>query len=142
MNGVVPRSIADVIALHAAALRLVHDGEIPWVPSSTPGKSARPLCFLRDGFVELLRMEPGVAMPPHRHTGVTHVFQFEGWRRLDDGRLAGPGDYACEPAGHVDAWDVVGETALLALVIVGGEVEMLADDGSIRLRIDAASRRR
>ena len=41
---------------------------LPWIPSTTPGKSAKPLRFLPggSGFVELLRMEPGVVMPLHR----------------------------------------------------------------------------
>lgn len=122
---------------------VVRSAGLPWVPSPVPGKSARPLCFLRDGggFVELLRMEPGVAMPSHRHTGQTHVFQLEGMRRLADGTLLGPGDYACEPPGHVDAWEVVGDVPLVALVVVLGDVEDLAPDGRVRGRATTASRR-
>lgn len=123
--------------------RVVRAEASPWVPSPVAGKSARPLCFLRGGagFVELLRMEPGVAMPPHRHTGPTHVFQLEGRRRLADGRVLGPGDYVYEPAGHVDAWDVVGDAPMVALVVVLGDVEDLAPDGGVRGRATTASRR-
>lgn len=122
---------------------VVRSASLPWVPSPVPGKSARPLCFLRDGagFVELLRMEPGVAMPPHRHTGPAHVLQLEGWRRLADGTVIGPGDYAYEPAGHVDAWEVIGDVAMVALVVVLGDVEDLAPDGRVRGRATTASRR-
>jgi len=122
---------------------LARSADLPWVPSPVSGKDAKPLCFLRDdaGFVELLRMAPGVAMPPHRHTGATHVFQLEGHRRLAGGTVLGPGDYVCEPAGHVDAWTVIGDVPMVALVVVLGDVEDLAPDGSVRGRATTASRR-
>lgn len=122
---------------------LSRSDELPWVPSPMAGKSAKPLCFLRGdaGFVELLRMAPGLAMLPHRHTGTTHVFQLEGHRRLADGTVLCPGDYVCEPPGHVDTWTIVGDTPMVALVVVFGEVEMLGLDGSVRGRATAASRR-
>ena len=124
--------------------RIARTDDLPWVPSPVPGKSSRPLRFLRDnrGFVELLRMEPGVAMPPHRHTGETHAFNLCGSRRLDTGEIVGPGDYVYEPAGNIDSWEVVGDEALVALVVVMGEVEDLAPDGSVRGIANAGSRRR
>ena len=138
-------AILAALAGHADAsdALLVRSAELPWVPSPVPGKDAKPLCFLRDGagFVELLRMAAGVAMPPHRHTGATHVFQLEGQRRLADGTVLGPGDYVCEPPGHVDAWAVIGDVPMVALVVVLGDVEDLAPDGSVRGRATTASRR-
>jgi 2,4'-dihydroxyacetophenone dioxygenase len=115
----------------------------PWIPSATPGKSARPLRFLPDdrGFVELLRMEPGLAMPLHRHTGETHVYQLAGSRRLDSGEVVGPGTYVYEPAGNTDAWDVVGDEPLLALAIVIGCVEFVDADGRVRSVVSAATLR-
>jgi quercetin dioxygenase-like cupin family protein len=104
------------------------------VPSLVPGKSSKPLRFLRDdrGFVELLRMEPGVAMPPHRHIGETHAFNLCGSRQLSSGEIIGPGDYVYEPPGNVDAWHVVGDEPLIALVVVMGKVEDLDRDGNVR----------
>lgn len=124
--------------------RIVRTADLPWVPSPVPGKSSRPLRFLRDdrGFVELLRMEPGVAMPPHRHTGETHAFNLSGSRRLDSGEIVGPGDYVYEPPGNVDSWEVVGVEPLVVLVVVMGEVEDLAPDGSVRGIANTGSRRR
>ena len=121
---------------------LAINADIPWVPSPTPGKSSKPLRFLRDGrgFVELLRMEPGVAMPPHRHTGETHAYNLSGSRRLSTGEIVGPGDYVYEPAGNVDAWEVIGDEPLIALVAVMDEVEDLAPDGSVRGRATTATR--
>ena len=124
--------------------RIVRTDDLPWVPSPVPGKSSRPLRFLRHnrGFVELLRMEPGVAMPPHRHTGEMHAFNLSGSRRLDTGEIVGPGDYVYEPAGNIDSWEVVGDEPLVALVVVMGEVEDLAPDGSVRGIANTESRRR
>ena len=135
--------VASVIDGFVPDALLVRGRELPWVPSPVAGKSAKPLCFLRGGagFVELLRMEPGVAMPPHRHAGPTHVFQLEGTRRLADGTIVGPGDYVHEPAGHVDTWEVVGDAPMVALVVVLGDVEELGPDGRIRGRATTTSRR-
>jgi quercetin dioxygenase-like cupin family protein len=125
-----------------AALRTAI-GAGTWVPAETPGKSSRLLaCLPGDrGFVEWLRMAPGVAMPPHRHTGETHVFHLAGARRLPNGEVIGPGAYSYEPAGNVDAWEVVGDEPLLALVIVMGTVEFLGADGSVRAVVSAATQR-
>jgi quercetin dioxygenase-like cupin family protein len=121
------------IAIRAAA---------PWVPSPTPGKSSMPLRFLRHerGFVELLRMEPGVVMPLHRHKGETHAYNLAGSRRLCTGELIGPGDYVYEPPGNLDTWQVVGDEPLIALVVVMGEVENLAPDGTVLGRACASTR--
>lgn len=114
-----------------------------WVPSSTPGKSSSPLRFLQDdrGFVELLRMEPGVVMPLHRHTGEIHAWNLTGTRRLCTGEVIGPGDYVYEPPGNVDWWKVVGDEPMLALVIVMGTVEFLGPDHAVTLRASATSQR-
>ena len=115
----------------------------PWVPSDTPGKSARLLRFLPDGagFVELLRMEPGVAMPLHRHSGEIHAYNFSGSRQLCTGEVIGPDDYVFEPADNTDWWRVVGDEPLLALVVVHGKVDFLAADGSVRHTADASTQR-
>lgn len=115
----------------------------PWVPSDTPGKSARILRFLPDGagFVELLRMDPGTAMPLHRHTGVIHAYNLVGTRVLCTGETIGAGDYVYEPPGHVDWWRVVGDEPLLALVVVMGEVEFLDAAGGVRHVASAATQR-
>ncbi|HVQ33515.1 MAG TPA: cupin domain-containing protein [Lysobacter sp.] len=113
--------------------RFVGADDLPWIPSSTPGKWAKPLRFLGDrGFVELLRMDPGVVMPLHRHTGEVHVLNLAGHRQLCTGETIGPGDYVHEPAGHVDWWKAVGDVQVIALAVVMGEVEFLGPDGAVR----------
>lgn len=114
---------------------------LPWIPSSTPGKSSKPLRFLSSnrGFVELLRMEPGVAMPLHRHTGEIHAYNLSGSRQLCTGEVIGPGDYVFEPPGNTDWWKVIGDEVMLAFVVVMGTVEFLNPDGSTHLAVSATT---
>jgi quercetin dioxygenase-like cupin family protein len=143
MNATAASTAASIAeALLSAPARQADSQSLPWIPSPVPGKSSRPLRFLRGnrGFVELLRMAPGVAMPPHRHTGETHAFNLSGARRLARGELIGPGGYVYEPPGHVDSWEVVGGEPLVLLVVVMGEVHMLAPDGHVRGIANAATR--
>jgi 2,4'-dihydroxyacetophenone dioxygenase len=113
------------------ARNLAHDA-VPWVPLSD-GKSFKPLRFLSGnrGFVELLRLEPGSAIPTHRHTGEVHAFNLEGSRQLCTGEVIGPGDYVYEPAGNVDSWKNVGDVPLVVLVVVMGAVEYLGPNNNI-----------
>lgn len=115
--------------------------ERQWIPSSTPGKYSSPLRFFADdrGFVELLRMDPGVVMPLHRHTGETHAYTFSGTRKLCTGELIGPGDYVYEPPGNTDWWKIVGDEPMLALVIVMGTVEFLGPGGVVTARASAGT---
>ncbi len=123
--------------------RIATRSDSPWVPSDTPGKSARLLRFLPgdEGFVELLRMEPGVAMPLHRHTGEIHAYNLSGSRKLCTGEVIGPGDYVYEPAGNTDWWRIVGDETMVALVVVRANVEFLAADGSVRYVANAGTQR-
>lgn len=115
--------------------------EIPWVPEGE-GKWARPLRFLGErGFVEVLRMQPGTVMPLHRHTGEVHVFQLSGHRQLNSGEIVGPGDYAHEPAGHVDWWKIVGEEEMVAFAVVMGDVEFIGPGGEVRAVANVATQR-
>lgn len=115
--------------------------DLPWRPSATPGKSSKPLRFLADdrGFVELLRMEPGVVMPLHRHTGEIHAYNLAGSRKLCTGEVIGPGDYVYEPPGNTDWWKIVGDETMVALVIVMGTVEFIGPGGSVRAHASAST---
>lgn len=115
--------------------------ERQWIPSATVGKSSSPLRFFADdrGFVELLRMEPGVVMPLHRHTGEIHAYNLTGMRKLCTGELIGPGDYVYETPGNTDWWKIVGDEPMLALVIVVGTVEFLGPGGVVTGRASAST---
>lgn len=139
MNKTAFDKLLDAVPAIAAVVR---DSDLSWVPSGTPGKASKPLRFMGDrGFVELLRMEPGTAMPLHRHTGEVHVVHLQGSRLLNTGEVVGPGDYVYEPAGNVDWWKVIGEEPLLAFVVVMGEVEFIGPDGEVRYAATAATQR-
>jgi len=122
--------------------RWTPDDAVPWIPGG-PGKSAKPLRFLSGdrGFIELMRLEPGTEIPPHRHTGEVHAYNLEGSRKLSSGEIVGPGDYVFEPAGNVDSWTAVGDEPLTVLVIVMGSVEYLGRGGVVTQRITATSQR-
>jgi quercetin dioxygenase-like cupin family protein len=118
--------------------RMLAQAAAPWVPLSA-GKSFKPLRFFADnrGFVELLRLEPGVSIPLHRHTGDVHAFNLEGTRELGSGERVGPGDYVYEPSGNTDTWKVVGDVPLVVFVVVMGAVEYLDADGTVTSRYTA-----
>lgn len=125
-------------ALQYLPARIARANDTPWIPES-PVKSWKPLRFFGDGrgFVEMMRMSPGAIMPLHRHTGEIHAFNLEGERLLCTGERIGPGEYVYEPSGNTDWWRVVGDVPLTVLVVVHGEVEFIAADGTVRNRVSA-----
>ncbi len=122
-----------------AATSLGEDGL--WVPEG-PGKWSRPLRFLSAGrgWVELMRLDPGVKLGIHRHTGEVHAFNLQGQRKLHTGEVVGPGEYVHESAGNVDWWEAVGDETLIVYVVVMGEVEYIGAHGVVERRITTADR--
>jgi 2,4'-dihydroxyacetophenone dioxygenase len=119
--------LAELSAVAAGGARL------PWIPVA-PGITSKSLAFLRDGngWVSLLRLDPGAEIPPHRHRGEVHGFVLSGRRRLGPtGPVLGPGAYEYEPAGQVDTWMVEGTEPLTGLFIVRGAVEYLDAEGNV-----------
>ncbi len=137
MSNIAPKSNPSVLLSFLPARNLASES-VPWVPLGE-GKSFKPLRFLSGnrGFVELLRIEPGISIPLHRHTGEIHAFNLEGARELCAGEFVGPGDYVYEPAGNTDHWKVVGDVPLVALVVVMGAVEFLGPDNTVTKRVTA-----
>lgn len=123
----------------AAAMRRA--GLDSWIPEGE-GKWSLPVKFLPDGagWVELMRLTPGVRLGLHRHTGEVHALNLAGERRLNDGRVVRAGDYIHEPAGNVDWWEAIGDTELVVHVVVKGEVEYLGAHHSVLQRISTADR--
>lgn len=114
---------------------------LPWIASPTTGRTSKLLrVFGERGFAELLRMEPGVAMPLHRHGGDVHAWNLAGERLLHTGERIVAGGYVHEPPGTVDWWKAVGDEPLVALVIVMGTVEFLGPGDTVTARATAASR--
>ena len=112
-----------------------------WIPEGA-GKWSRPLRFLPDesGWVELMRLDPGVRLGLHRHSGLVHAYNVQGRRRLCSGEDIGPGGYVFEPPGNVDWWEATCDEPLIVFVVVMGAVEYLAEDGRVLKRITARER--
>jgi hypothetical protein len=105
---------------------------IDWVPLRE-GLSLRPLYFADDGYAGQLRIEPGVLIPRHRHTGHVHAYNLAGSRELiETGEIAGPGTYVYEPPGNVDSWRCVGEVPCIVHLSLTGCIEYLDDRGAVR----------
>src|SRR6201986_3618252 len=120
------------------ALPLDTDG-MPWIATG-PGKSFRPLRFHADGWSELMRLEPGSLVAPHRHTGEVHAYNLAGTRQiLSTNETVGPGDYVYEPAGNVDSWQAVGDQPCIVHIKVVGAVEYLDESGTVIDTADAAT---
>lgn len=129
--------LANVIVATALRRAALND----WMPEGE-GKWSLPIQFLPDGsgWVELMRLAPGVRLGLHRHTGEVHALTLAGERRLNDGRVVRAGDYIHEPAGNVDWWEATGDEELLVHVVVKGSVEYLGPHHSVLQRITTADR--
>ncbi|MGM9483285.1 cupin domain-containing protein [Roseateles sp. NT4] len=127
---------AHVVPHVTAALQRA--GLDAWIPEG-PGKWSLPLQFLEGGgWVELMRLEPGTKLSLHRHHGEVHGLNLQGQRRLDDGRIVSTGDYIYEPLGNLDSWEAVGDEVLVLHVVVRGDVDYVAADGSVQRHIATA----
>ena len=112
----------------------------PWMPLS-PGISARPLWFGDEARTLQLKVEPGVSVGRHRHTGAVHAFNVRGSRELGNGEIAGPGAYVYEPEGNDDCWRCIGEEPCVIQITLSGRVAYLAEDGSELSYTDTAKLR-
>lgn len=109
-----------------------------WIPEGE-GKWSLPLQFIPGGgWVELMRLAPGTRLTLHRHHGEVHGLTLQGRRRLDDGRVIGAGEYVFEPPGNVDSWEAVGDEVLVLHVVVRGDVDYVAADGTVQRHITTA----
>ena len=113
--------------------------DMPWIPTG-PGKSFRPLRFGPNGWLELMRVEPGGVVALHRHTGPVHAFNLAGTRRiLGSGELVGQGDQVYEPGGMIDGWEAIGGEPCVIHFNIVGAVEYIGSDGEVTAIADYAS---
>lgn len=128
------------LPLHFAS-HPAHPDSLPWIALG-PGESFKPLCFFQRGRgrVLLLRLEPGVVVPRHRHLGEVHAVNLSGSRKLlESGELIGPGGYVYEPPGNVDSWMAVGDVPVVVHIVAHGAMEYLDAEGRVTQRDSAAS---
>lgn len=123
-----------------SGLQIFDPDVLPWIPLG-PGESFKPVCFFPEdrGRVLLLRLEPGVLVPKHRHLGEVHAVNLSGRRLLiETGQEVGPGGYVYEPEGNVDSWKAVGEEPVVVHITAFGAMEYLDERGEV-LRRDTPS---
>jgi quercetin dioxygenase-like cupin family protein len=108
----------------------VHTQDLQWMPLS-PGVWARPLRFAGAERTLQLKVDAGVTIARHRHTGAVHAFNVSGSRRLGDGEIAGPGDYVFEPAGNEDSWTCIGDEPCVVQITMSGRVEYVDETGNL-----------
>ncbi|BCJ69128.1 cupin domain-containing protein [Polymorphospora rubra] len=91
--------------------------QFDWIPLGN-GVAFKPLAF-GPGDVRqlLLRVEPGTVVSRHRHTGDVHAF-------------------------NIDSWMAVGDEPCVIHIRVSGELQNLADDGTVVGSTDTASMHR
>jgi quercetin dioxygenase-like cupin family protein len=120
-----------------------HTAELDWIPLS-PGIAFKPIAFLPgdSGYQLLLRVEPGTAVPRHRHTGDVHAFVLTGERRIAGCPEAiRAGTYVYEPVGNIDTWEAVGDEPCVVHIEANGRVEYLDDADHVVRHTDAATAR-
>lgn len=93
-----------------------HDWLEPDWEQAAPGISCKLLAtnVEQDRVTMLVRLEPGVDYPPHRHAGVEELHLLRGELWIDDRKLY-PGDYNRAEPGSADkrVWSETGCTCLL-----------------------------
>jgi quercetin dioxygenase-like cupin family protein len=120
----------------------INTDDLPWIPLR-PGVAFKALRFFPDdaGWVQLLRVDPGVTIALHRHTGEVHAWHLQGARKLHTGEVVGAGAYVYEAPGNADWWTSVGPEPLIVHVVVYGAVEYLDGNGAVTSRVTASTLR-
>jgi 2,4'-dihydroxyacetophenone dioxygenase len=128
--------LAHSVVQRERIIGLMIDTEsLSWLPIR-PGESLKLLYADAEVRVLLLRLEPGVLIPRHRHLGEVHAFNLAGSRKLlDTGEIAGPGAYVYEPPGNVDSWMSIGDEPLIVHITAYGAMEYLGENDEV-LRVD------
>jgi len=91
---------AHVAVLDREGLRFVRGTQLGWDPGSVPAVETKTLHVdAHRGYVtQLVRMDPGAVLQPHRHADVEESYLLEG-DLLVSGVLMHAGDYCCAQPG-------------------------------------------
>lgn len=90
------------IILNAAGVLISRSEAMPWQAGEVPGIWAKPLFADADQrcLTAIVRMDPGVCYPSHRHAGPEEVFLLSGDITVE-GKLMKPGDYCHAEPGSI-----------------------------------------
>lgn len=113
----------------------IDPSQINWTPWVMEGTSFKLLAVdeRSGGFTMILKVEPGVQSPIHRHTGAIEGIVLDGEFGYCNDR-GSVGHYICEHGGAVHAPDTPVGTTMF--VVVHGPLVGFEDDGSIAAVID------
>ncbi len=106
----------------------IHTENLPWMPLAQ-GTWIRPLRFSGHDRTLQLKVNPGVIIERHQHSGEVHAFNVSGSRRLENGDIAGPGAYVYEPAGNIDSWACIGNEPCIVQISMTGRLTTLGKQG-------------
>jgi len=109
--------------------------KLPWTKWVMPGTYFKLLNLndIQGSFTMLLKVDPGMDTPIHKHTGGVEAYVLDGEFGYDDDR-GGAGCYAYEAAGSVHRPDSPGGTLMFAIVY--GPIVGYNEDGSIAGVVD------
>jgi len=119
---------------------IIHSQDMPWI--SQPGIEGSEIKLLRTipetgGMVFLLRIQPGVKGPMHKHFASAEYYVLQGRVSFGDARLS-PGSYAYELGGFRHTEDAPEEEVVM-LFITHGPLQIINDDGSRGIVVDTDS---
>jgi len=108
---------------------------LPWTEWVMPGTWFKLLNLndIQGSFTILLKVDPDMDTPIHKHAGGVEVFVLEGEFGYDDDR-GGAGCYAFEASGSVHQPDSPGGTLMFAVIY--GPIIGYNDDGSVAGVVD------
>lgn len=118
--------LSDLLDLPANDVRLLlHDFDDAW-PEVVPGVALRPFAAgpaqaERGSLAVLARVQPGAAIPPHRHVGPEHTLVLEGAFTDDDGG-GQAGSLVTRPAGLRHLARGAGDSPCLAIIVMEGGI--------------------
>jgi len=111
---------------------------VPWIPFEPHSADVLVKYFrldpVRGEIVMLLKAPVGATLPPMHQSGRTMVYTLEGrWKHRENDWIAGPGSVVLEPAASRHTVAVVaGDTPVLALVIMVGDLLFLGPQNEVR----------
>jgi quercetin dioxygenase-like cupin family protein len=119
---------------------IIHSQDMPWI--SQPGIEGSEIKLLRTipetgGMVFLLRIQPGVVGPMHKHFASAEYFVLQGNVSFGTEQL-GPGSYAYELGGFRHSEDAPHEEVVM-FFITHGPLQVINEDGSRGPVIDTDS---
>jgi anti-sigma factor ChrR (cupin superfamily) len=119
---------------------IIHSQDMPWV--SQPGIEGSEIKLLRTipetgGMVFLLRIQPGVKGPRHKHFASAEYFVLKGSATFGTERIS-EGSYAYERGGFQHTEDPPDEEVVM-LFITHGPLQIFNEDGSRGIVVDTDS---